>query len=480
MLSTNVPLKNTANVFTAQQQITPSGNVALQINEQGTGIGNGQYWAIAVQNQGAGDTVLLGCSSSTYSTGGGLTWIGNSQPFLYYPSTKGFKIGTGIGGTAALYLDASLNATFGGTVTGTSFIGSGASLTSLAAANITGSHTLPDGVLSTNVPLINGANAFTSTNTFAGLTTHFAGANLGHSYSSPNTAHVLTSFLLPRIPDFNTNTLQDYQDEFCYADKRVASWSISPTPDSTTGGDGSATLFRDDSNFCVWNSGDSAFPIVITMDWTGNTIPVNNNGSYAVGITTRFTGSQVTTVQIETWNSGTSAYETKYGPTTATFVNDFWMSPTFVPNGNTPTKIRITIQGTNPLPGNFNLQRVLLYHGSAIWDPWHLHVKGGTLYGSVTMADTVNLVLGTTNGTKIGTSASQKLGLWGATPVVQPSSANQAALTDSTTGTASGTVTDVGSSFSQATLNNNLASILRLLNQLRNDLTTIGAIKGSS
>ena len=216
------------------------------------------------------------------------------------------------------------------------------------------------------------------------------------------------------------------------------------------------------------------------MDWTGNTIPVNNNGSYTVGITTRFTGSQVTTVQIETWNSGTSAYETKYGPTTATFVNDFWMSPTFVPNGNTPTKIRITIQGTNPLPGNFNLQRVLLYHGSAIWDPWHLHVKGGTLYGSVTMADTVNLVLGTTNGTKIGTSASQRLGLWGATPVVQPSSANQAALTDSTTGTASGTVTDVGSSFSQATLNNNLASILRLLNQLRNDLTTIGAIKGSS
>ena len=37
---------------------------------------------------------------------------------------------------------------------------SGANLTSLTAANVSGSHTLPDGVLSTNIPLLNAANAF--------------------------------------------------------------------------------------------------------------------------------------------------------------------------------------------------------------------------------------------------------------------------------------------------------------------------------
>ena len=55
-----------------------------------------------------------------------------------------------------------------GTITSGTWSGSfgavsGASLTSLTAANITGSHTLPDSVLSTNVPLLNAANAFTNT-----------------------------------------------------------------------------------------------------------------------------------------------------------------------------------------------------------------------------------------------------------------------------------------------------------------------------
>lgn len=99
---------------------------------------------------------------------------------------------------------------------------------------------------------------------------------------------------------------------------------------------------------------------------------------------------------------------------------------------------------------------------------------------AATLADAVNFVLNTTTGTKIGTATGQKLGFWNATPVIQPASANQAALTDSTTGTADGTVDDVGAAFSQATLNNNFADIIRLVNQLRADLVTIGAIKGAA
>lgn len=64
----------------------------------------------------------------------------------------------------------------------------------------------------------------------------------------------------------------------------------------------------------------------------------------------------------------------------------------------------------------------------------YLPLGGGTLTGNLAFADAVNVVVNTTTGTKIGTSASQKLGFWDATPVVQPASADQAALTDSTGG----------------------------------------------
>ena len=58
---------------------------------------------------------------------------------------------------------------------------------------------------------------------------------------------------------------------------------------------------------------------------------------------------------------------------------------------------------------------------------------GVTLRGNVTMADAKNIVVNATTGTKIGTAASQKLGFFNATPVVQRTKAghnNWAAFTD--------------------------------------------------
>ena len=49
------------------------------------------------------------------------------------------------------------------------------------------------------------------------------------------------------------------------------------------------------------------------------------------------------------------------------------------------------------------------------------------LSGNKTVFDGVNLVLGTTTGTKLGTGVTQKLGFYNATPVVQP-----AAVADAT------------------------------------------------
>lgn len=99
---------------------------------------------------------------------------------------------------------------------------------------------------------------------------------------------------------------------------------------------------------------------------------------------------------------------------------------------------------------------------------------------TITLADAANLVFNTTTGTKIGTGTTQKLAFWNATPVVQPASANQAALTDSTGGTADGTVSAVSGSGDDATINNNFKEVLTLLNQLRSDLVTMGLIKGAA
>lgn len=129
-----------------------------------------------------------------------------------------------------------------------------------------------------------------------------------------------------------------------------------------------------------------------------------------------------------------------------------------------------------------------------------LLLAGGTL------ADGANIAVGSTTGTKLGTSVSQKLGLFNATPVVQPSGASQAAvsqtqtsLTDSTGGSVSTTLAAItaGASYAQAdlvALKNAVASLAAELalvktdvantqtlgNAVRSALVAIGAIKGSA
>lgn len=51
-----------------------------------------------------------------------------------------------------------------------------------------------------------------------------------------------------------------------------------------------------------------------------------------------------------------------------------------------------------------------------------------TLKGNLTLDDGKNIVLNTTNGTKIATASGQKLGFWNATPVIRPSSAGDTSI----------------------------------------------------
>lgn len=93
---------------------------------------------------------------------------------------------------------------------------------------------------------------------------------------------------------------------------------------------------------------------------------------------------------------------------------------------------------------------------------------GSALYGTLTIADAKDITLGTATGSRVGTSATQKLGFWNATPVVQPQTTGTAVLTvvglgtalraDSTsTGTGSGTAY----SLSDVILNLKAAGILK-------------------
>lgn len=98
----------------------------------------------------------------------------------------------------------------------------------------------------------------------------------------------------------------------------------------------------------------------------------------------------------------------------------------------------------------------------------------------VKMGDAKNIILDTTTGTKIGTTVSQKLGFFNTTPVVQPAAAGQGSLTNSTGGTADGTIADVTASFDQAILNNNFTELHRLLDAVRTALVNLGLVKGAA
>jgi len=102
--------------------------------------------------------------------------------------------------------------------------------------------------------------------------------------------------------------------------------------------------------------------------------------------------------------------------------------------------------------------------------------------GSLTLADATDFVFNATTGTKIGTATTQKLGIWGVTPIVQPSGAGQAALTDSTGGTPASSLVDVTTAglADPTKINNNFSSLLTLVAALRTAALNTGLIKGSA
>jgi len=80
-----------------------------------------------------------------------------------------------------------------------------------------------------------------------------------------------------------------------------------------------------------------------------------------------------------------------------------------------------------------------------------LDVNGTARFSNdVTIADTRNIILSTTTGTRIGTATNQRLALWNATPNVQPTNAiTAAAFVANTSGIVNDTATFGGYTIGQ-------------------------------
>lgn len=100
--------------------------------------------------------------------------------------------------------------------------------------------------------------------------------------------------------------------------------------------------------------------------------------------------------------------------------------------------------------------------------------------GLITLADVVNFAFNTGTGTKFGTAVGQKMSFWNAAPIVQPASANQAALTNSTGGTYDGTLAAIAGTGDDAGINNNFTDIFTLLNAMRTAMVDSGLMKGAA
>lgn len=196
----------------------------------------------------------------------------------------------------------------------------------------------------------------------------------------------------------------------------------------------------------------------------------NNQGDFIVGWTSEgdYTGSQSTTTVTKT--AGTDF--------TSADVGKFFMWGNYPSGGLHAFADRITAF-TDTTHVTVETTRTISSQNGRLVRPKFIVTADGNVgigkYPSeaLTFNESLNMAFGTSTGTKIGTATGQKIGFWNATPIVQPASANQAALSLDVDVTGSDTV-------DLAAINSNFTDIETLVNQLRSDLVSAGLIKGAA
>lgn len=94
----------------------------------------------------------------------------------------------------------------------------------------------------------------------------------------------------------------------------------------------------------------------------------------------------------------------------------------------------------------------------------------------------VNYSQKTPGGHCVGQSASDLVGFYGTTPIVQPSGSAQAAVTDASGGTAAATngILTLTGTYNSTIIANAIATLAAQSNAMRNALVSLGIIKGSA
>lgn len=195
---------------------------------------------------------------------------------------------------------------------------------------------------------------------------------------------------VPRTRDLNNTLWLDYQDEFAYIDQ-IATVSIS----SGAAMSGSVNeLFRDTASVIGWSAGVTPWPIVITVDMSANPLPSRSYGLYRNGLTLRNAGpaSPPTTITVEWWDSIAGTWYSVFSSTPTWTSGSAWVMPeTAARSPYTMSKVRLTLDGNTVGPTSaVQIQRFMLYRAVADWDPWHLHVGGGRVYGAAQIGGLAN------------------------------------------------------------------------------------------
>ncbi|MDD5708290.1 MAG: hypothetical protein PHR35_20420, partial [Kiritimatiellae bacterium] len=164
---------------------------------------------------------------------------------------------------------------------------------------------------------------------FDGTMLTLVGADFGFSQSQANNTAILTGFYFPASADKQHGWLFDYQDTAYFATKRGAGLTIDPPP--TAAGWGNECVFADDTTYIQW-TGTSPGTITLTVDFTGFStghLTHCNSPYWAVGLTFRF-GTAPTHIQVESWNSATETYVTRYDQDVSVSTSTWaWVSPTY-------------------------------------------------------------------------------------------------------------------------------------------------------
>lgn len=87
-----------------------------------------------------------------------------------------------------------------------------------------------------------------------------------------------------------------------------------------------------------------------------------------------------------------------------------------------------------------------------------------------------------TDGISVGKSITDTVSLYGVTPVAQPAAAAQAAITDSSGGTANSAtgVATITGTYNSAIIANAFATLIAQTNAIRSALVSVGVMKGAA